>query len=353
MIRLEQPYHGAVLDHRLGRVTPAGLAIPVSGNAPPDLPVTVNGQPARRQGERFTAEVVLSAPETELVARAGDHEQRVRVVYDRVTEPRYRFAVDDNIWCLREIARERPASLFDHFYLRLYRDLHQRFGARFTLNVFYSDGEGFDLSHFPSRYRAEWTDQADWLRLSFHAFSEFPDRPYESAPPLRLARDLDLVANEVYRFAGEAAYAPTTLLHWTACPYAALPVLAERGTRALSGVFILDQGRPSLHYGLTAEQVAQVRRDQVVKDFGTGITCSVISLICNGTPLVETVPRLEALAAQPGRRQFLDLLTHEQYFYRHYPNFIPDHAARLEATLRWVTEHGYRPVFMHEGYPGA
>ncbi len=37
-------------------------------------------------------------------------------------------------------------------------------------------------------------------------------------------------------------------------------------------------------------------------------------------------------------------------FYFHY---IPDHARRIEAAIRWVTEHGYKPVFFHEGFLGG
>ena len=49
----------------------------------------------------------------------------------------------------------------------------------------------------------------------------------------------------------------------------------------------------------------------------------------------------------------MDLFTHEQYFWPFYRNYIPDHFARLDTALRWVTEHGYKPVFLHEGFLGA
>jgi hypothetical protein len=47
------------------------------------------------------------------------------------------------------------------------------------------------------------------------------------------------------------------------------------------------------------------------------------------------------------------LLTHEQYFWPFYKNFIPDHEQRLEVALRLVTERGYKPVFFHEGLLGG
>jgi len=49
----------------------------------------------------------------------------------------------------------------------------------------------------------------------------------------------------------------------------------------------------------------------------------------------------------------MDLLTHEQYFWPFYRNYLPDHAARMDAAIRWVTENGYEPVFLHEGFLGG
>jgi hypothetical protein len=34
-------------------------------------------------------------------------------------------------------------------------------------------------------------------------------------------------------------------------------------------------------------------------------------------------------------------------------HYIPDHAQRIEAAIRWVTDHGYKPVFFHEGFVGG
>ena len=59
-------------------------------------------------------------------------EDRVRVVWDRFSSPRYDFALDDNIFFLRDIARQRYASHFDCFYLKMLRDWHRKYGTCFT-----------------------------------------------------------------------------------------------------------------------------------------------------------------------------------------------------------------------------
>jgi hypothetical protein len=89
------------------------LAIQVTGTAPPSKKVTINGRPTRREGPQFVGETVLSGKVTKIVAEAeGCPEARTRVVWDKFSEPRYRFALDDNIFFLRDIGpKEIPIAV--------------------------------------------------------------------------------------------------------------------------------------------------------------------------------------------------------------------------------------------------
>ncbi len=164
-VKIIEPFHGAVLNHRHGMQTEKGLTIRVSGEARPGDRVTVNGVPCRREGKRFDADVLLTKPETDLVAVAegggNRFEDQVRVVWDRYSEPRYRFAIDDNSFFLRDIAQKNYKSLFDCFYLKLLRELNEKYGAKFVLNIYYTAADdakfpspdGFTLPQFPDRYK--------------------------------------------------------------------------------------------------------------------------------------------------------------------------------------------------------
>lgn len=356
-MKIDEPFDGAVLNRRLGAPVPGGLRIRVTGRAPADDRVSVNGLQAERAGERFAVDVILRERETEIVAvgegRGGHSMDRVRVVWDRNSRPRYRFAIDDNGYFLRDIARSSYGSLFDCFYLDMLRGLHRTYGARFVLNIFFAIGDDFSLPRFPDRYRGEWRDNADWLKLSFHARSEFPDKPYLEAPPERLLADFDDVVGEIHRFAGPEACAPTTVIHWGVIRPEARRPLTARGVGVLSGYFELVRGAWTVNYLLDDERSEYLSRHDAWKDFESGLVFSKIDLVANLTPLERIVPTLEALASDPGRAEIMDLLTHEQYFWPFYPRFIPDHARRLEAAVRWATEHGYEPVFLDEGFLGV
>jgi hypothetical protein len=254
---------------------------------------------------------------------------------------------------LRDIAQKKYASLFDCFYLKNLRELHSKYGTRFVLNIYYTTGDGFELPQFPDHYKSEWQDSSDWLKLAFHAYANLPDRPYQYASPERLIADLDKVAEQIIRFAGEQTYSPPTVIHWGMVQPTALKPLYERGVRVLSGYFRQSNGIWDINYMLDDARSEYLSRHDAMVDFASGIVFSKIDIVCNEVPVERIVPTLEPLTKDRNCAEIMDLFTHEQYFWPFYSNYLPDHFQRLEVAIRWVTEQGYKPVFYHEGFLGG
>jgi len=364
-VKILEPFHGAVLNHRHGKQSADSLTIRVAGRVKAGDRVSVNGVPCRVENDRFEGNVVLSAPETDLVAVAkddsGQTQDRVRVVWDRYSEPRYRFSIDDSSFFLRDIAQKNYASLFECPFLKILQDLNKKYGAKFSVNIYYAvadndkftTDDSFKISQFPDRYKSQWRDNAHWLKLAFHAYANKPDRPYHDAAPEKLIADLDLVASEIRRFAGEETYAPPTVIHWAMTRHAAFKPLYERGVRVLSGYFGKSGDHWDVNYNWDPIHTEHVWRHNAWKDFESGIVFSRSSIVCNNVPVNQIVATLEPLAKDPNTAEIMDLFTHEQYFWPFYFHYVPDHAQRLDTAIRWCTEHGYRPVFYHEGLLGG
>jgi len=364
-VKILEPIHGAVLNHRHGRQTAEGLTIRVSGTTRPDRQVTLNGKPCRVEGGRFFGEATLREHETDLVAAAdgpgGRDEDHARVVWDRHSQPRYRFSIDDSSFFLRDIAQKQYRSLFECPFLKILHDLNKNYGAKFSVNIYYAVADNADfptdasfrISQFPDRYKGQWRANSDWLKLAFHAYANMPSYPYSDAPPEKLIADLDLVAGEILRFAGEEAYAPPTVIHWGMTRPSAFKPLFDRGVRALSGFFIQNGGRWNVNYHWDDFHSEYLSRHDAWKDFDSGIVFSKVDLVCNNVPLDRTVATLEPLTKNPDTAEIMDLFTHEQYFWPFYHRYLPDHAQRLDAAIRWCTEQGYKPVFYHEGFLGG
>lgn len=358
-LQILEPMDGAVMHARLGRAVPGGLEVDVLGRAPRGATVLVQGRAARRDGEQtFHGTAVLRERETEVVvtAQSGDERQqaRIRLVWDRHSRKRYRFVIDDNSFFLRDITQKGYASLFDCFYLKMLKDLHDKHGARFTLNIYYTTGDDWNLEQFPDKYRGEWEANADWLRLAFHAYANEPARPYQDAAVEKLLADMDLINAQIRRFAGPKTFSPVVVVHWGMTRPEAWKPLYDRGARVLGGYFRRSaNGQFDVNYRLDDARSEWLSRHDLLKDFDSGIIFSRVDIVVNNTPLDKVVPTLQAAMADPRQGEIIDLLTHEQYFWPFYQVYLPDHAERLDRAIGWLTEHGYQPVFLQDGFLGG
>lgn len=360
MLQIEQPFHGAVLNHRHGTQTDSGLTITVSGSAPEYGAVTVDGKPAKVANGRFVGEATITSPEQDIVAKYtgtfGLQKHRVRVVWDQKSRPRYRFSIDDNSFWLRDVCRNDYGSLFDCFYLNILRNLNREYGAKFTLNIYSKTDDQpekpFELAEFSERYKGEFVDNADWLVLAFHARANNPDRPYQYAPAEQLLADKHMVEEQILRIAGPATLAPPTVIHWGMVQPSALKPLYDDGVRVLSGFAHPTAHGYDVNYWLDNARSEWLYNNEALKDFDSGMIFSRVDIVCNNCPVEEIEPTLQPLVENPAQAEIMDLFTHEQYFWPFYGRYVPDHGERLNQTLRWVTDRGYEPVFFHQGLMG-
>ena len=370
MLEITSHRNGEVLNHQHGHETAEGLVILLEGIADPQSLVTVNGRPAKRRDRMFSADVQLTGKTNRVTVAAhnkfGDFQQCITLVWDKQSFKRYAARIDDNIFFLREIAAQRPKSLFEHFYLKNLQRLHQDYGTKFILKCFYRDDHhGFEMKEFPDRYREEFRDHSDWLKLSFHAYSEFPDRPYQHATATRLAADFDQVKNEIIRFAGEESFIAPTNVHWAMLPPELFSVLYERGSRVLtSGGFlsnrivvegeIVEVGSATCDIGFFYEQdVARyMQAKRCFYDPDHDLFLSRTFFCCNIDTQAEIEQKIRTEDAQRDGTDMMEAVTHEQYAFQDYAGFLPDYFQRLETACKVLTELDYQPVFFSKGIFG-
>ena len=221
------------------------------------------------------------------------------------------------------------------------------------------------MKDFPDRYREEFRDHSDWLKLSFHAYSEFPDRPYQHATATRLAADFDQVKNEIIRFAGEESFIAPTNVHWAMLPPELFSVLYERGSRVLtSGGFlsnrivvegeIVEVGSATCDIGFFYEQdVARyMQAKRCFYDPDHDLFLSRTFFCCNIDTPAEIEQKIRMEDAQRDGTDMMEAVTHEQYAFQDYAGFLPDYFQRLETACKVLTELDYQPVFFSKGIFG-
>jgi len=367
MLELTNLRHGAVLNHHDGKETPSGLEFVVEGLAASTAQVKVNGNTAVRCGRNFWAAVTLTSQFNDIVVAANDKfgeiQRKIQVVWDKKSYPRYNFFIDDNIFFLTDIARQKPNSLFEHFYLKALQETHRRYGTKFTLNLFYhNDHDDFMLKDFPANYKAEFKDHSDWLKMSFHAYSEFPDRPYQHATAEKIAHDYDLLHSEVVRIAGEDSFITPVVIHWGMVHPDHLSVLTERGCRVLSGSFMDSKTYVGEHdtkesvcdigYYQDADTATWLAAKRRLFDFNHKICWEKNNICCNLVSQKEITETLNTSLTPDYTADTVNLATHEQYSFPYYFNYLADHLERIDLAARLVTEKGFKPVFYSHGFLG-
>jgi sugar lactone lactonase YvrE len=354
-LRITWPADGAILNRHDGQKTAGGLRIPVRGTSHGTGQVRLNGEPVPVERGRFEGFVVLRERENKVLAETtGGRRHTVTVLWDRDSFPRYRFSTDDNIWFLRDIARNasKYRSIFDNPYLALWRDMHGKYGTKFHFNIYYETA-GFDLSQMPDKFRSEWQRNSGWIRLTFHARANDPAKPYLQASAEQMREDYRLVTGEIERFAGKELLSPVTTLHWAAANRGAARVLREEGVKVLLGV---DAFRDDLLYNgyyLSIPQFHALLGRDYWKDTAEDIIFLHHDIVLNHVPPDKVAAYLDRVASDPHESEVMELIIHEQYFYPEYRGYEPDYRQRVERALEWVTRRGYKPVFFGEGFLGT
>ncbi|WP_202865993.1 hypothetical protein [Paenibacillus contaminans] len=345
------PLDGDMLNEYDGIVREERLYIQVRLAGAAESKFTVNGAAAERSGDGFAAEIGLDGyRNTIAIAEEGTgNTEEVTVYWLRNATQKYRVSVDDNIWFLRDIAAnsDKYESIFENPYLSVYKELYDTYGTKVHLNLFYST-EGFDLSQMPDKYKEEWKANAHWLRLTFHANQEFPDKPYKSTATEIILADCEKVTREIIRFAGEESLSPVTTVHWGEATREGARALRGFGIGTLAGYFKFVDGEPIVSYYLDKDRIAHLNKRDFWKDHSEDIVFAKIDMVLDKTNQEDIVPLLDHVRANPHEAGFIELMIHEQYFYSDYSAYQPDFREKLLTAAKWATEHGYQPAFLSE-----
>ena len=367
MIEITNYRQGAILNHNHGKEGKKSLKIKIEGISDGGYPVTVNDQPAIMEGRRFAAEVELTqrvnTVKASVVTPYGTYSQELTLVWDKKSFKRFNFFIDDHSFLFTDLSKQRPKKAFDHFYLAGLKKIHDQYGLKVTLNSFYhNDHDPFDLKDMPAIWKSEFEDNSDWLKFSFHAYSEFPDRPYAEATAETFGKHWDMVQKEIERFAGPKSFIAPVVIHWANVHPAVAQEAIRRGVTAYSNNFRLRvMGGPSLedrqrggdmktvekrslsgvdcgnelsglamHYGMQEEKDF-MDKNIVYYDPQLCICFFHNTILCNLTPLAE-IPKKYAVAIKRNEERGTEILgagSHEQYTFPYYGNYLPDHMKRL------------------------
>ncbi|MBP3369441.1 MAG: hypothetical protein J6L85_01705, partial [Clostridia bacterium] len=218
-------------------------------------------------------------------------------------------------------------------YLSMYKRLHEQFGLKVQLNLFYRT-DGFDLSCMSDAYYSEWKENSDWLKLSFHSELENV-KPYEFSGYAEVYEDCNRVQEQVKRFASPDALAKTTTVHYCLATREGLSALMDSGVQGLLGLFGSEE-KPRSSYGIDESAASRIRRGESVKI--KNMSFASIDIVLNCFSLTEILDQLARLLDHNDIR----VMIHEQYYYSDYMMYQPDFEEKLAATFDFLCGYGYQ-----------
>ncbi len=299
------------------------------------------------------------------------------------------FFIDDTVWVMRDLTRQRPKSLFDNSFMKMLKKGHDDYGMTVQLNLFYRTdffygNDEFTLADMTDAYKLEFQANKDWLRLAFHAKQEFPDYPYVNATYEDVKANYEAVVNEIKRFAGEGSVSAAICPHWLPISKAGCQALADCGVKFVTpsaGETSEYTGDESvLPYGHAARllnnrqpetklftrrtrdlritssicaynHITESQRESIIgKNVSIPDESGVAFKMFGGGPCLNlnTVETIAETLAKLNGNEFIGTATHEQYFYPDYYNYQPDYAEKYYCLGKILKEYGYRFITVDE-----
>ncbi len=350
-IAFSGPVDGDMLTEYDGIVTDGRLKINVKISAPPGARMKVNGIKAGYRDSIYLAEIFLTDYRNviEVTESKSGQKQSITIYWLRNYTNRYRLSLDDNIWFLKDISENssKYISIFENPYLGFLKEVHDTYGTKIHINIYYQT-DGFNLSQMTDKYKDEWIRSSEWLRLSFHALGNDPDKPYINSGYDEVKRDCELVKEQVRRFAGDELLGPVTTLHWGEATIDGCRALKDSGYTGLAGYFNIEEGKPVVSYYLDNKKTQHLSDRFIWRDNQEGIIYKKLSIVINSWSLNQIIPLLDKLMKDPLKSGFIDLMIHEQYFYPFYIDYQPDFRQKVMTAVGWAVDNGYKSAFLSE-----
>lgn len=300
--------------------------------------------------------------------------------------------IDDVIWCLRDLARQRPKSIFDHPFFGGLKRVHVATGMKVQLNLFYRTDffygmDEFTLADMPDSYKGEFQANADWIKFGFHSFQEFPDYPWVNADYDDVAKCLKLIHDNVARFAGDNLFARALIPHWVPMSKDGVRALVDGGIKimyATAGDRFAYGGDPDvLPYG-HAFRLLNNRKSETALYTREFYMSALAASICGYNHVdreqndatrnykrwvfdpetgmrfrdfctrpmscinIHSIPELKGKLDAVKDCEFVGYGNHEQYFFKDYLAYQPEYMEKEMLCARTLADRGYRFIFMEE-----
>lgn len=231
------------------------------------------------------------------------------------------ISLDDATEIFLDIYRKEYDSIFDNAVLGKLQYLHETYGITVDLYVFGRLDE-FEIWDMPIRYREEFCDNAEWLKIGYHSITE--ENPASDGRTFEeFQKEYARIENAIRRFAGGESVAHVLRLHYW---YATKEMVAYLKEQGVTGLLCSDRGE--LSYDLDEKQAEKLYRSRDGRLVEKDITYYTTDI------RLEDVRDIEAALEECRRDRIVVIFTHAWCFEENYD--------KLETAIKWLQQEGYQ-----------
>ena len=128
---------------------------------------------------------------------------------------------------------------------------------------------------------------------------------------------MDLVNQQILRFAGEETFSPTTIIHWAMTRTSAFSAVVRAGCTSVDRWFLVRrQGAATTSITTWTMRCPHICRNKTPLWISTAESFSRQTIyVATRRRSKKIVPALEIIIKDPNRAEIIDIVTHEQYFW--------------------------------------
>lgn len=254
------------------------------------------------------------------------------------------ISFDDVTEVLKELKDKeaRYESIFECDFLQQLRELHDDYGAKFSLYVYEKDGN-FNIADMPVKFRKEFRTHSDWLKFGFHAIQPEFDRNIKFA-------DFQVSFCNVYgaicRFADSTSLSPVLRLHYYYGNDSIITFI--NNCREIQGLLCADDDRDSYDLNKNENHLLQQRfyLEKGLKYFKTDLRYEKAGCVRHRLTHLRNRDTLVLFTHEWAYipltlRQTLGYLVHQRTFP---PNWFTGY--KLRKSIKWLKDCGYEFSFL-------
>lgn len=245
------------------------------------------------------------------------------------------ISIDDVYFILKELDEGSYKSLFEHRVFKFFKDMHDIYGAVFSLYCFYrtSDIDEWTLANMTDRFKEEFNTAASWLKFGFHSDNSVI-KYNEMITPNEALEHYNNVINAIKNFAGADSIDRIPRIHYFAGSINIVRKWRDADNGVL-GFLAADDNREFNYYLNVHERSLLLKYSDYFEAKEQLYFLKTNFRLENTADPYKTLKLAKQDKSQAGQQEIKIVFTHEKYLY------IDEMLKKIEACCKWAVDNDF------------